>query len=213
MEAVDGFGVLAGDVSPTDQLPNHRAVLGFHQAVVVGMPRPRLGLLDQQFVEQPGHGVIDELAAVVGMKAVQAKRELFQHRLQHGDEKGLGDLRGGADHLPLRDFVDGIDMIQPLAALLVALVYRVHAQIPGLASRIGPAALADGHRRGPGGLIGVVPLPIFGRFAKPVDLRHRNARQPLEDGLAILGVLPLQNAAGTVLGALLLCRDSSLSAA
>lgn len=35
------------DVNIAHMLPNHRSVLGFHQSVVIGSPRPALGLFDQ----------------------------------------------------------------------------------------------------------------------------------------------------------------------
>jgi len=67
------------DVGVSHVLSHHRSVLGFHQPVVVAMPRPRLGLLDQQFVQQVFHGVVDELAAIIGMKTLNPERKLRQH--------------------------------------------------------------------------------------------------------------------------------------
>jgi hypothetical protein len=51
VEPVYGLGVLAADMPPANVFANHGAVLGFHQAIVIGMARPRLGLFDPQFVE------------------------------------------------------------------------------------------------------------------------------------------------------------------
>ena len=33
------------------------------------MPGATLGLLDEQLIQQTGHGLVDELAAVIGVKA------------------------------------------------------------------------------------------------------------------------------------------------
>jgi hypothetical protein len=53
------------DMAVPHVLSHHRSILGFHQPVVIVMPRPRFGLLDQQFVQQLGHSVINELATVI----------------------------------------------------------------------------------------------------------------------------------------------------
>ena len=63
---------------------------------------------------------------------------------------GLGDGFAAAHDLPLRDRVDGIDVVNPLAGAAVALVHRVDPQVARLAARLGLAALADAHRRGAG---------------------------------------------------------------
>ena len=61
---------------------DHRAVFRLHQSVVVGMARPRFGLLDQQLVQQTRHVVVDKFAAVIGMETENAERKLLQHALQ-----------------------------------------------------------------------------------------------------------------------------------
>src|ERR1019366_10248167 len=76
------------------------------------MARPRLGLFDQKFAQQPGYRVVDELAAVVGMKAANHKRELSEHRFEQWNQPKLRDLRRGGDNLPLRHFVDRVDVIR-----------------------------------------------------------------------------------------------------
>ena len=45
--------------------PDHRSVLCFHKAVIVGAPETRLRLLYQKLVQQFGDCVVDELAAVI----------------------------------------------------------------------------------------------------------------------------------------------------
>jgi hypothetical protein len=99
------------DVTEPDVLADHRAVLGFHQTVVAAVLRPRLGLFDEQFVQQPGDVVVDELAAGVAVKPADHKGKLFEYRFQYWQQPQLGDLRSGGHNLPLRHFVDGIDVI------------------------------------------------------------------------------------------------------
>ena len=51
IEALDARRVRRRDVRMPHVLADHGAVFRFHQAVVVGVPRPRLGLFDQQLVQ------------------------------------------------------------------------------------------------------------------------------------------------------------------
>jgi len=60
---------------PSRCVANDSAVFGLHQAVVAALPGPALGLFDAQFFEQLGDGLVDELTAVVGVKAQDAKRK------------------------------------------------------------------------------------------------------------------------------------------
>jgi hypothetical protein len=62
VEVLDGFGVFGVEVTVAHVFADHRAILGFHQSIIVAVPRPAFGLLDQQFVEQLGHALVDELA-------------------------------------------------------------------------------------------------------------------------------------------------------
>ncbi len=57
-----------------------------------------------------------------------------------------------------------------------------------------PAPLADGDDNGPRGLIRGVAFSIGLRVAQPVQMRHRNRRQPLVCSLAVFVVFALQNA-------------------
>jgi len=69
VKLIHGLGVLGTDVAVADVLANNGPILRLDQAVVSGMMRPRAGLLDEQFAEQSGYGVVDELAAIVGVEA------------------------------------------------------------------------------------------------------------------------------------------------
>ena len=103
-------------------------------------------------------------------------------------------MRCGPHHLPLRDLIHRVDVIQPLDALLISLVHRVDAQVTRPSVRIGLAALADGDRRGPCGLVAGVAFAILGGLAKAVDLRRTDGRQSLVGFDVILVVLALQDA-------------------
>jgi len=82
-----------------------------------------------------------------------------------GSSRQFGDLRCGRYDLPLRDFVHGIDVIQPLVTILVALMHGIDAQVSRLA--LGPrlAPLADGDGCRPRRLIAGVALPVGFRVA------------------------------------------------
>ena len=80
--------------------------------------------------KQLGHGVIDELAAIVGVESANRKRKLGQHRLQGRDQPRFKDLRGGSHHFPLRHFIHSIEVINAFAPVqLIALMDGVHTQI------------------------------------------------------------------------------------
>ncbi len=104
------------------------------------MMRPRLGLFDEQFAQQTRHVVVDELAAVVGMKAANREGELLQQGFQHRHQPQFGDLRGGGHNFPLRHLVDGVDVIQPFASILIALMHGVDAEITRASRAAGACA-------------------------------------------------------------------------
>src|ERR1039458_9078115 len=82
--SLHGGSVFRGDVPEADVLADDRSIFALHQGVVIAVPRLGLGLLDQQFVQQLGHDVVDELTAVVGMKTQNAEGKLPEQGLQHG---------------------------------------------------------------------------------------------------------------------------------
>ena len=81
IEVIDGIGVFCVDVSIADVFANDSAVFGLHQAVVAALSGPAFGLLDSHFFKQLGNGFVDELRAVVGVEAQDAKRKLAHHVL------------------------------------------------------------------------------------------------------------------------------------
>jgi len=90
--------------------------------------------------------------------------------------------------------IDGVDVIQTLDAILVALMYRIDAQVAGPSLRIGLAALPDGDRRRARGLVAGVVLAILPGLAKAIDLGRTDRCQSLVGCDVILVVLALQNA-------------------
>ena len=52
----------------------------------------------------------------------------------------------GPHHLPLRDFVHGVDVVNALDSVQIALMHRVHAQVAGPSAGLRLAALADRDR-------------------------------------------------------------------
>jgi len=82
MKSVNSFGMLRADVTEADVFADDGRVLVFHQSVVSGTMRARLGLFDHKLVQKPLYGVIDELAAVVGMKATNTEWKLHEHRFE-----------------------------------------------------------------------------------------------------------------------------------
>src|SRR3954453_8105577 len=68
IELVHRLGVLGADVAVANVLADDGSILGLHQTVVAAMVWSRASLFDKQFAQQLGHGVVDELAAVVGVK-------------------------------------------------------------------------------------------------------------------------------------------------
>src|SRR5215472_3389599 len=110
-----------------------------------------------------------------------------------GSSPQFGDLRCGRYDLPLRDFVHGIDVIQPFAAILVALMHGVDVQVSGQALRPRLAPLADGDGCRPRRLVAGVALAVCLRVAQSVQVRYRDPRQTLVGGLPVFAVLPLQD--------------------
>lgn len=110
-EGIDLASGVLRNVAVAQVLADHRPVLRFHQAVVVGMTRARLGAFDAQRVAHPGHLMVEILRAVVGVNAEDPEREAVQQRPDDRKQEGFGDLLAGRDQLPLRDAIDGVDGI------------------------------------------------------------------------------------------------------
>ena len=177
-EGVEAPGVALRNVRVAKHLAHHRAVLGLGQAVVVASARARARELHAQLLQHCGHAVVDVLAAVVGMKAQDLERKLRQHLLDDGQQMVLGDGLHAGHHLPLGDAVNGVDVIQPLDAVPVALMDAVDANETraalrrrGLAhaDRSGLVAACLGHEH--------TLLAIAAAGAQVVQVRHRDRAQ------------------------------------
>jgi hypothetical protein len=83
-----------GNVHMPHVFSNNRPLFPFNQRIVMALARARLGLLNTELVQQPGNYMIDELRAVIGMKAENLEGELGDCFLQGGLEMG-GRARKG----------------------------------------------------------------------------------------------------------------------
>ena len=77
-ERVDLFGKQLRDVRVPQLFPHHRAVLGFYQGMIVGLPAAELGDLDAQLLQQYGDLVIAICRAVLRMESHNDKRKFLQ---------------------------------------------------------------------------------------------------------------------------------------
>ena len=77
-ERVDLFGKQLRDVRVPQLFPHHRAVLGFCQGMIVGLPAAELGDLDAQLLQQYGDLVIAICRAVLRMESHNDKRKFLQ---------------------------------------------------------------------------------------------------------------------------------------
>src|SRR5579864_6683910 len=98
----------------------------------------------------------------------------------------FADAGYAAHHLPLRDRIDGVDVINALDPLPIALMHGVDPQVARPIARIGPPPLADTDRHRPGGVELGALAPVLAAAAEVVQVRHRDLRQTLVLGLAKL---------------------------
>ena len=66
---VDGGSEALWNMATAEGFSDDHCILDFGQSVVGALAGAGLGLLDAQFLQKPGRGVVDVLAAVVGVKA------------------------------------------------------------------------------------------------------------------------------------------------
>jgi len=64
------------------------------------------------------------------MEGVDAERKLAQHLLQNRFQIDFGDARHGSHDLPLRDFIDGVDVIDAFGLGRVAPVDGIQKSAP-----------------------------------------------------------------------------------
>ena len=114
------------------------------------MARTGFGQFNQQLVQQFHHMLVDVLRAVVGMERQNEERELVEELFQHRNQVSFADFLDGTDDFELRHFIDGVDMIDPFYPIEIALMDRIHAQIPWLAIGLGLPTLTEAGTRGAG---------------------------------------------------------------
>ena len=135
----------------------------------------------------------DVLAAVVGVEAENLEWELSKHLLDCRQHVRLGDDLHRGHHLPLGHAVHRVDVVQPLDAVVVALVHAVNAD--EARASIGRRCLAhtDVHAPGGPGLGEHHALrPVRRAVAQVVQVCHRDVAQPLEAGHLEHGALAAQ---------------------
>jgi len=158
-------------------LAHDRGVLAFRQGIVIAVAGARFGELDAQLLQQLRDPLVDVFRAVVGVEAAQDEGESLEHLLQGRDEEPFTDLFHRTDHLALGDFVDGVDVVDALVLVPIALMDRVDADIARFALGPGLASFSDGRGRG-AGLLDVMALPgVGGGLAQVVQVAHGDPGQ------------------------------------
>ena len=80
------------------------------------------------------------------MEAPDFKGETIEQHGDHGQQVGLTDALHGGHEFPLGDDIDGIDMVDPLVTVPIALMNSVDSDVTGQALRSGGFADADRDR-------------------------------------------------------------------
>ena len=108
------------------------------------------------------------------MKAQDGEREARKHRFNHRQQKRLAQTLARGHDLKLRNTVHRVDVVEPLHAVLVALMHAVDTDEAGATFRCGRTAHANRHAMAAGfgpvsppGLIALCPAQV-------VQVRHRN---------------------------------------
>lgn len=140
--------------------------------------------------------VIDVFRAIVGMEAQNAEREVGEQDFQRGEQIGLADLLDAGDDLPLGDLIDGIDVIEALVTVPIALMDRVDAQVTGAAVGLGFAPLADRYAGRSGLGQGLALRAVRGVLAQVVEVADGDPGQARVRGMPEDPVLALQNLLG-----------------
>lgn len=128
-ELVDLIGVGRGNVRVTELLADDGGVFTLGERIVIGLAGSGLGELDVEFAEEPRDPVVDVLRAIVGVEAADDQRKAVDEGFEMGNQEVLADLCDAEDALPLRDLVDGVDMVKALDPIKIALMHAVDAQV------------------------------------------------------------------------------------
>src|SRR5579864_2412260 len=124
--------------------------------------------------------MVEKLRPVVAMESQNPEGKLVQHRLQYGNQMSFADGFGAAHHLPMRHRVDRVEVIHSRLSVVLPLMNGVHTKITRPPFWVGLAALPDRYFAPLGVLNPHSDLPVSRRPPQVVDMRGRDARQPLE---------------------------------
>src|SRR5450432_3556341 len=106
---------------------------------------------------------------------------------------GLGDGADRSDHLPLRDFVYGVDVVDALDPIHVSLMDRVYSQIPGLAVGLRPPPFADGDFHWTRLGVAHKTFAVMAAASQVIYMSDGNRSQPFVFCVFILFVFSIQN--------------------
>ena len=141
--------------------------------------------------------MIDVFAAVIGVEAEDGKREGVEHLRDDRQQVGFGDGLYAGHHFPLGDAVHGVDVVQALGTIQVALMHGIDADEAGSAIGCRCPAHADGDGVcGPGLGQQHARGAVTGAAPQVVQMAHREARQAAVVGVAIARELAAQYAGG-----------------
>lgn len=130
------------------------------------------------------------------MEAQDEEWEACQQAFEDRQQVGFAQAFAGGDDLVLRDAVHGVDVIEPLDAVLIALMNAVDTDEAGASVGCGSTALPDGD----GIALRLSPVQAGGLIAdlvaQVVQVGNRQGRKPLIAGIAIQGVGALHEALG-----------------
>ena len=73
--SVDQFSTRLWNIGISQVLANHRAILGFHQTIIIALSGSGFGEVDQHLVQQPGYYMVYKLRPIIGMKSSDNERE------------------------------------------------------------------------------------------------------------------------------------------
>jgi hypothetical protein len=75
VELIETWSKLFRNVPVPQMFPDGASVLAFRQSVVIASSRSAFGLSYEEFIEEFGNGLVDELTPVIGMKVDDREKE------------------------------------------------------------------------------------------------------------------------------------------
>lgn len=111
------------------------------------------------------------------MEAQNFEREALEQQSDDGQQIGFANLLYRGHQFPLGDDVDGVDMVDTLHPILIALMHGIDADIAGYSLRGWRFANANGERRCSRAFADQALLAIQIAGAQVVPMRDRDLRQ------------------------------------